>query len=529
MSVAPAPPDAAALEAGAAAAGAPAGDAARVRATRLRSVAWRLGVLALSMAFTVQPFGRDPDTWWHLAIGRLIGSGGIPSTEPFSFEPAAQAWVGQQWLYERLLALMVDGGGPGLAMVVLGLAGAAAFLVAGLCLRRDDGVGAGWAAGSALVCCLVAGTVLGVRGQVVTVLGTAITLLVVTRWREGSARAVWALPPLLLVWANLHAGFVTGIALALIAAVTVAVHRAVGGEETAPVRPLLLATGAAALATLANPAGVRLYGYVASTFVNPTLTQQITEWQSPNFHDMWLRLLEAVAVGLVVLWCVSGRRVDPLDVVLAVSLFGATLEAQRNMALFAVVATPQLARYGSAAWSRLPWRPRPLRPLGAAAALACAAAVAAAVAVSVVGPEVTRSATSTYEADHYPAAAVAWAQANLPRSPLLSTYEWGGYLAERLGPGEPRAVWIYGESAVFGDARLQEYVKVATVQPGWQDVIRNLGMRFAVLPRTNPISTALVATGWTALCRDAAADAVVLAEPDPIAPGRVAPLDAPAC
>ena len=500
----------------------------------MRSAAWRLGAFALCLAATIQPFGRDPDTWWHLAVGRLIATNGIPSSEPFSFEPAANAWVGQQWLYERGLALLVDHSGAGAAMLVMGLAGAAAFLVAGLCLRRDERVCAGWVAASALLCCLVAGTVLGVRGQVVTVLGTALTLLIVARWREGSTRAVWALPPLLLVWANLHAGFVTGIAIALVAAATVSIHRRLGGDEPESVRPLLLATAAGVLATLVNPAGPRLYGYVGATFLNPTLTDQIVEWQSPNFHDVWLRLLELVAVGLVVLWCVSARRVDPLDVVLALGAIAATLEAQRNMALFAVVATPQLARYGSAAWSRLPRRPRPLRPVGGLAALAITAIVGVATIATVIAPELTASATSRDEASRYPRAAVTWAQSHLAGQRLLSTYEWGGYLADRLG-GDARVVWIYGESAVFGDARLQEYRQIASIQPGWQDLIARLGMGHAVLPAGNPLTTALVAAGWTALCHDATADALVLAAPAaPPVPGSGTPFEpgpgsAPAC
>jgi uncharacterized membrane protein YidH (DUF202 family) len=511
--------------------------AAATAGSGLRSAAWRLGAFALFLAVTVQPFGRDTDVWWHLAVGRLIGARGIPSSEPFSFEPSANGWVGQQWLYERLIATLVDHGGAGAAMLAVGALGAAAFLVAGLCLRRDERVGAGWVAASALLCCLIAGTVLGVRGQVVTVLGCAITLLVIARWREGSTRAVWALPPLLLIWANLHAGFVTGIALALLAAITVSVHRRLGGDEPAPVRPLLLATGAGVLATLVNPAGRDLYSYIGATFLNPTLTQQITEWQSPDFHDFWMRLLELTAVGLVALWCVSGRRVDPLDVVLALGAIAATLQAQRNMALFAVVATPQLARYGSAAWSRLSRRTRrtrPLRPVPGVLAMAVAVVVGAVTLGTIVGPELSSASTSRYEAEHFPKAAVGWAQSHLAGARLLSTYEWGGYLAYRLG-GDPRQVWIYGESAVFGDARLEEYRQVALVQPGWQDVIDRLGMRDAVLPRANPITTALVATGWTTLCRDATADAVVLAAPDtrPSAGsgtgGGADPLQAPSC
>ena len=505
------------------------------RDTLLRSMAWRLGAFGLCLAITVQPF-RDPDVWWHLAVGRLIGSSGIPSSEPFSFGTAENAWGGQQWLYERLLALLVDHGGAGAAMAALGIVGALAFVVAGLCVRPSERIGGGWVGAATLIGCLCAGSVVGVRGQVITVLGTAITLLVVTRWRAGATRAVWALPPLFLVWANLHAGFVTGLGIVLVAAVVVAFHRRLGGHEVAPLRPLLLALGAGALLTLANPTGPRLYPYIGATFLNPTLTNSITEWQSPDFHDTWLRLLEICAVGLVVLWGVSGRRVDPLDVALGLGTMAATLQAQRNMALFAVVAVPQLAGYGSAAWARARASSgrRALRPLPGVLALTAAAAVAAAVVVADVAPATSAATTARYEAQHEPEAAVGWVASHLAGQRLLSTYEWGGYLAERLGTG-PRVVWIYGESAVFGNARLEEYTKVLTLQHGWQDVIAANGMRHAVLPRTAALTSALVATGWSTLCRDSGPDAVVLEAPaTPPVPGSGAgsgtdPTLAPAC
>src|SRR5258708_40219100 len=114
-------------------------------------------------------------------------------------------------------------------MLAMGLVASLAFAVAARCLRRGERTPAAAAAASLLLMGFIAGEVLGVRGQVISVLGTAITLLIVTRWRDGSTRVVWALVPLLAVWANLHAGFVTGAAVALLAAAVVAAHRAMRG------------------------------------------------------------------------------------------------------------------------------------------------------------------------------------------------------------------------------------------------------------------------------------------------------------
>ena len=503
----------------------PASDTAPARLAAV--LPWVVGAAALSLVVTVQSF-RDPDVWWHLGVGRLITASGIPSEQPFSFVHAAHPWVGQQWGYEVALARLVDAGGAGAAMLALGVTGSLALLVAALAIPARAATGGPARAAAILVSVLVAGQVMGVRGQVVSMLGVAAVLLIVSRWREGSGRALWALPPLLCVWANLHAGFLAGLAVCLVAVlVTAAERRWSAAPAAASPRALLAATVLAALATLVNPAGPHLWSYVAETFSNPTLTNGIVEWQSPDFHNTWLRVFEVVAVVLVLLWALS-RRPDPLDVALAITALAATLQAQRNVALFAVVATPQLARYGAEAWRRR--RPRPgRRPLPLPlAATACLAVVVAS--LLSVAPRLRSSATSDFEASNEPRAAADWVAAHLAGHRLYSTYEWGGYLGYRF-PTQ-RMVFVYGESAVFGDAILQEYLDVHLVRPGWRDVLYREGMEDAVVPAESQEATILLETGWRVDCRDVRSGAVVLSAPPTAPPPGAVPADpaqAPPC
>jgi hypothetical protein len=495
--------------------------------------AWILGAAAVSLAFTVQQL-RDPDVWWHLAVGNLIRAHGIPSHEPFTFLGAPNPWVGQQWGYEVLLSLMMQVG-TWLAMVVMGLVGTAAFVVAVRTLPRSVRVPGSFLGMGLLLSCLVAASVLGVRGQVVTVLGSAITLFILLRWREGSTRAVWGLPPLLLVWANLHAGFVNGIALCAVVAASVAVWRLVqpGAVPAARVRVLLAATGVAVLATLVNPAGVHIYPYIASTFTNPTLTQGIVEWMSPNFHDWWLRLFEFEAVLMVVLWALS-RRPDPVDVVLGIGTIAMTLQAQRNLPIFAVVAAPQVARYGWEAWSK--WvgasRRRPRPAVTAAPAFVLAGVILVAVAAGNIAPEASSSAAARSQATRFPEAAATYVAAHYPNRRMYSTYEWGGYLAWRF-PTQ-RVVYIYGESAVFGSARLEQYLDIHLIRSDWPDVLAENGMALAVVPAESQETTAFLEAGWTVDCHDVDSNAVVMHAPaDTTAPPSQAeppdPTSAPTC
>ena len=340
-------------------------------AARLAGAAWLLGGFCITLPFTIQLF-RSGDEWWHLALGRLILSHGIPTTEPFSFVATQHPWVEQQWLYEAALASLVRLGGDGLASLALGLVGSLALLVAALAVPRSARISRGWGAAAMLLGGLMAGMALGVRAETVSALGVALTLLTLVRWRDGNRWVVWLLPPMFLLWANLDAGFIAGLALlafalviqrparsgtARVSAATSLAGICVGAAAAGVVlglvagavvlvvlwaafrpvplakgvsrRPLAIASTAAAVLTLVNPAGPGIYAYVAETIGNPLLSQLISAWQSPNFHDALTRLIEVVAALLVLFWLI-GRRPRIPDALLATAALLFTLQAVRK-------------------------------------------------------------------------------------------------------------------------------------------------------------------------------------------------------
>jgi hypothetical protein len=500
--------------------------AAPARASR---VWWLAGAGALLLAVTVQPF-RDPDVWWHLALGRYIVEHGIPAQEPFSFLTAGNSWVNQQWLYEVGLFRVASSGaaGPGLASLLMGGIAVAALVVAALAVPRGARVSGAWLAAAMLISGLVMAEVLGVRGQVITLLGTAILLLVITRWREGSTRALWALPPVLFLWANLHAGFIVGLLLLLIAWLF-ASSLLPGGRVNR--RAMAVAIAVSALATMLNPAGPGIYRYVAETFLNPTLTSAIVEWQSPDFHNLWLRLFEAQVMLLVLLWAISGGP-RLFDLLLAGVALAATLQAQRNVSLFAIVALPQIAFYGSQAWRlrvepalqhRRLALPRSPHPLAAAAAVG---GVAAAVAFSAVLPNTSPASASAFEATRYPRAAAGYVAAHLAGKRLYTVDIWGGYLAYRFPQG--RVVFLYGETGAFGAHDLQLYESVHLLAPDWTGVLQRYHMQNAVVPLHSQEASAFHALDWTVDCYDSLSSSVVMSAPSNARPPRApALLDAP--
>jgi hypothetical protein len=495
------------------------------RRATLSRLAWIAAAAIVVLVLTVQPFSNT-DVWWHLALGRLITTSGIPAHEPFSFLPAAHAWVGQQWLYEVTLAGLVGAGGAGLASLVMGLAAVAAVVLAALSIPRSARVAGPWLALSMVITGLVLNSVVGVTSAVISVLGVAIVLFVISRWREGRTAAVWGLPPLFLLWANMDAGFAAGLLILLASLLLI---RAPGASRTENRRQLMIALGISVVAALANPVGPGIYASVLSGVFNPGVAQSLAGFGSPNFHDWWARLFEAEVLLVIVLWTVTGGP-DRFSAITGFGLLIATLFAQENLGLFAVFMTPQIAVHGSRAWTwhiapRIaPWPralTRPPHPLATSAVLV---AMTAAMAVALV-PKLSASAAALYQAATYPEAAATYAGATFPGQRIYTVDSWGGYLAYRFPSG--RIVFLYDEPAVFGSDALRLYDAIDQLDPNWVRVLTAEGIHHAVLPSNAREAAALRVLGWTVNCYDPTSSTLVMSSPPSGTPPPTSGLSVP--
>jgi hypothetical protein len=205
----------------------------------------------------------------------------------------------------------------------------------------------------------------------------AITMLLLARERY------LMLPVVFLVWANLHAQVVMGGVLLVVATATAGIRwlRSRSAAERTRLFRLALGTGAAAVATLANPLGTGLWSYVLGANGRPG-QQAIAEWHNAfelNAAVFWFWAIVAVVVTVGV------RNHDRLStweaqvpVAAALAMLPLSILAVRNIPFFVVAVTPLLMTV-------LEFRsrqhvgvvPRARRVLAAATALAAAAVFAA--------------------------------------------------------------------------------------------------------------------------------------------------------
>ena len=476
-----------------------------------------LGIFAAS----ARPF-LDPDTWWHLRAGEwMLDHGRILTQDPFSWTRFGRPWIDHSWLAEiPMYALWTTAGFGGLNLavaVIITLAFVFVYLqTEGSVYLRTFAV---------LLAALASGVHWLLRPEVVSLLLAAGFAYVLHRFRWAGVNRLWILPPVMVAWANLHAGFILGFLLIGGTLIGLAGSRFFGlsGPGTVAGRDVrrLAVTGVACLAAaLLNPYGWRLLAYPFQTASIPALGEFIQEWASPNFHlaatqpFACLLLATFAAVGL------SERRIDLVDLVLFAGFAYLALVAARNIALFALIAPPILTRHAAPALARVAERRPSLapvldprssssRPTPRLARLNWCLLIIIVVFAVARGVAAAHATTDELAARNgLPAAAVDAVGRALPPGPMFNTYDWGGYLIWRLYPDH--RVYIDGRADLYGDAFVRRYFGLISGQEDWRSALAGAGVRTVIVNSAAPLADFLRREpGWTQRYRDSIASVFV--------------------
>src|SRR4030095_9409494 len=149
------------------------------------------------------------------------------------------------------------------------------------------------------------------RAWVFTILFFGVELLVIDRVRRsGKTQLLWIMPPLFLLWANIHIQFVYGLAVLLLLfgeTLLVLSCRLFGYNIDAPAispRHLGVVLLACIVATLLNPYHFLLYKQIFAYAEQTGTFQNILEMHPMAFRsaDSWLVLLLTVATAFILGW-----------------------------------------------------------------------------------------------------------------------------------------------------------------------------------------------------------------------------------
>ena len=452
------------------------------------------GVMIVILGLFIGP-EQDPDFWWHLRIGRWMAEHSqLPSHDIFTFTVPGHVWTDHEYLTEILMWLTYSTAGLVALIVAFGLITWAGFWLIHLQVRRRPFViaGLGLAVGA-----LAGAPIWGPRAQMITFALSCLELYWLQAYLSGRSRALRFFPVVMVLWANLHGGWVIGFAwlgVALMAELGGWAWNRSNPAHRMHLRFLLIVTAVSAVAVAATPHFLALYPYPFETEGSVAQQKLIVEWFSPDFHQAYLRPFEAMA--FLVLAGFALRRPTLYEFLLTALSLALALQSVRNVALFVAAVTPVLINTYSEVWKTLmksrdwSWSVPPRRPFAIITAFALLVIVGATGlrVASTIGPSHQQS----LDASSYPVAAADWLAAH-PEvgTRMYNQYGWGGYLAYRFYPDPNRRVFIFGEAALMGDPLLIDYEDVQTLRPDWQQVLDRYRVDYIVYNTGEPLANVL--------------------------------------
>lgn len=486
-------------------------------------------VAAVAFSYGFAPIGDENDIWWHLKTGQMLceRGGWPPATDVFAYTSSDTVWHNHEWLSQvamwQAYSMADEDGGLRLVIFVKALLLAATFLV----VLRLAALRAGditLAALLALAAISISRFSMHARPPVISFLFGAVYLWLLygAYWSYDDRRVRWTrlgvAMGLMLLWVNLHGGFLMGLVLIALFSAGAFVDGMIpwlreGRREpfwqvrgVRMARDFAICWGACVFISFLNPSGVMVYGMFFRVMGDPALVASISELQPPPMG--LAHAFEAVIIAFVVVGGLARRRLpSAVDYFLLVFFLHQSLLHVRHLPLFAITAIPILSWQLRGFYDDLKplwrkyWRP----------AFAIVTVLAAVWLVSVRRPGKMRSALSSnitlarhagaaFDPRGYPGQICDFLIANRIPGRMFNEVNFAGYLIWRLSP-ETHKVFTDSRFDIFSG----DYLGIANAITGgietvsgrqvWREFLDDWDINLIIIDGWKELNSRLKASG----------------------------------
>lgn len=469
------------------------------------------GLVVAAIAIADYVRSADPDLWGHLVFGRwMLAHREILTHDIYSYTAAGRIVHDHEWMTEVIFASFYNAFGIfGLKVVKLGCAGAT---MAALAMTEEEtGASELGQLAMLLVVALLCSPYFQFRPQVFTFALFSVFMLLLSRDCYRRTGRLWLTIPLLAVWANLHGGFIIGIAaLATYAAVASAQDIAAGRGWWRAVNLGAIAI-AGTLATLLNPFGFGMWQAVGHALRDPYTRQVVDDWrptvplmlhsirQKPALAVHLFAALSTIAAAAVA-WGFSRDLADLPIAAIAAVMSAAAVISQRNVPLAEIALAGPLLRHARIAILKR-------RGLRVAPALARERAPLANLAVlGVIAFAVLYAGnffSNRLPADEqFPAGAATFMKQHDLHGNILCRFGWGEYVIWHLAPRS--RVFIDGRyDTVYPMSVVRAYLRFHFDTPKGARVLARWPNDFVMIsPSSKSADLMRTQAGWKLIYRD---------------------------
>ena len=445
----------------------------------------------------------DYDLFARTAMGRLISTNGfLPSRDPFAFTPTKTFWYDHEWfaglVFYYCTSWLGDIGLLALSVLFCVLTLFLFYQAQHTYATTDTCSKTNSPHFVLLILAALPSSFIWtsiIRAQVFTFLFWAIVLFCLRRYRGSSGMlSLVLLPPVFVIWASAHAGFVVGLGyLAIFCLVTLL-------DNNLRTIPIVACTLLAIAATLLNPYGIEYWGFVFEAVLKDR--SLVTEWHPTSLlarHN--LLLLPFTALMLSALWK-RPKSVTLEGMIFALLSFWFALKHQRHVPFFYFSIAVYFSGFFADACQALKNRWLHYYQLLSRSVTFVIAGVST---LTIVALAWTLSKASQFNLDysHMPVRAVEWLRQSKYSGKLLVHFNEGSYALWRLYPKflislDGRYEEVYPDQTV--EQVLQAY---NTYSPSHSQTIDEIAPDFVLLCKasTPEVQAQPLGSEWQVLSR----------------------------
>jgi hypothetical protein len=441
---------------------------------------------------------RDGDTGYHIRTGEfIIKNGTIPERDIFSFRSPPIPWVTHEWLSEVIMALVHHASGLTGVVVFFAFIIATTYLLLFRMLRQES---QDVLLGALIVCFAAVSSTPHwlARPHIFSLALTVIWYHLLNDFQYRHKNRLFWLPLLMVLWVNLHGGYIVGIFLLgvyvagnLVSSIT---DRGLNAERyLRNAKSLLLIMTACILVSMINPQGYHILLFPFKVTSDKFLMDHVQEFLSPNFHEplpfKYLLLL------LIAIIARSRPTVNWIELILVLTFTYMALYSVRYITLFAIIIGPILIKLIDQMKQELSTRVRRFldersRRFSQIEEQTSGYFWLMVGVIAVISLGVAGSYQYAFSQKSYPVSAVEFLKKENVIGNTFTHDDFGDYLIYAAWP--QRKVFVDGRTDMYGSERLKEYLTLAHAMPGWKEIVDKYAFSSILFDTHSPLANALV-------------------------------------
>jgi hypothetical protein len=460
----------------------------------------------------------DCDTAYHIKAGEYILENlSIPKHDMFSFHSPPPEWVAHEWLSEVIMAIIHNAFGlTGIVIFFSFLVSLVYYLL--FKILRSLNYNIFIVTAILILVCTSSQLHWLARPHIFSMLFTLIWYYLLDTYQSVHRNYLGLQIPLMLIWVNMHGGFIIGFILNGIYLSASIVHFIIykATDRNLYMKRALvfsLITGACLFVSIINPYGYKILIFPFKLVAERFYADHISEFFSPNFHYSFVLPFEFMILLTFVIFSISKKRLNLIEIVLMLMFAHMALFSVRYIPLFSIIAAPILTKqidliletHDGKFTNAFKKKALSFSETDASAKGYFWPAMAIFLVILLAAKG---SFTHSFDDKKKPIAAAEFLEQEFIKGNMFNEYEFGDYIIYRNFP--KYKVFIDGRSDMYGVELFKEYYKVRNFETGWEEIIEKHKINWIIFNSKSKFSRYLIQNkDWNLIYSDQVANIFV--------------------